>query len=72
MPRTIFFEHVIVQLLLWKSDGKEVVLLWDLKIRQLDHISREYNMDVMSGCETQADWRLLTESDTFENLFGKG
>ena len=42
------------------------------KIRRLNQLMKTYNVDVMSGCETQADWRFAKEDKRFENLFGKG
>ena len=42
------------------------------KIRRLSHLMKEYNVDVMSRCETQADWRFARERKKSENRFGKG
>ena len=32
---------------------------------------REYGADILAGCETQADWRFLSDKQKFENLFGQ-
>jgi len=42
------------------------------KINQINDMSRQYEVDMIAGCETQADWRFAPEEQQFENLFGVG
>ncbi len=42
------------------------------KITALNNICREYNVDILCGCETQVDWRQVPQSRRFPNLFGVG
>ena len=42
------------------------------KVQHLNNVFRDFSVDVMGGCETQADWRFVTEEHQFGNLFGKG
>ena len=42
------------------------------KIRQLRHILKEWEIDIASLAETQADWRYVSEERQFDMLFGIG
>jgi hypothetical protein len=43
------------------------------KIWQINKLMKEYNVDIMAGCETRVDWR-FTKSTTngFDSLFSQG
>ena len=42
------------------------------KVHQLNNIVNNFEIDIMGGSETQADWRFVKEEHQFWNLFGKG
>jgi hypothetical protein len=42
------------------------------KITAVNNMCREYNVDILCGCETQIDWRQVPQSRKFHNLFGVG
>ncbi len=42
------------------------------KIRRIRKLMRKYDVDVLTGCETQADWSFAKNNDKFENIFGVG
>jgi hypothetical protein len=38
----------------------------------LNKLCRKYNIDILAGCKTQADWRQATVEQQFQNLIGVG
>ena len=42
------------------------------KVNTINNLIRDFNVDVIAGSETQADWRYVSEGKQFSNLFGKG
>ena len=48
------------------------VLSGNEKINELNHLCREYTVDILCGCETQIDWRQVPQARKFQNLFGAG
>ncbi len=43
------------------------------KIRQLNALAHEYNVNLLAGCKTRTDWRFVeNKEDCFCNLFGGG
>ena len=48
------------------------VMSGNAKITALNNMCREYNVDILCGCETQIDWRQVPQSRRFSNLFGVG
>ena len=42
------------------------------KIRRLKRLHKEYDIDLLAGCETQCDWRFADDHQKFANLFGQG
>jgi len=41
-------------------------------INSLNKLSRQFNTDILAGCETQADWRQATDEQQFRNIIGVG
>ena len=48
------------------------VMSGNAKITTVNNMCREYNVDILCGCETQIDWRQVPQSRKFHNLFGVG
>ena len=48
------------------------VMSGNAKITAVNNMCREYNVDILCGCETQIDWRQVPQSRKFHNLFGVG
>ena len=42
------------------------------KVEQLNNVFNDFKVDVIGGCETQADWRFVKEEHQLKNIFGKG
>ncbi len=38
------------------------------KINSLNKLCRQFNTDILAGCETQADWRQATDEQQFRNI----
>jgi hypothetical protein len=43
-----------------------------VKINALNKLCRKFNSDILTGCETQVDWRQATDEQQFRNLIGVG
>ncbi len=48
------------------------VMSGNAKITAVNNMCREYNVNILCGCETQIDWRQVPQSWKFHNLFGVG
>jgi hypothetical protein len=42
------------------------------KINSLNKLCRQFNTDILAGCETQADWQQAGEEQQFRNIIGVG
>jgi hypothetical protein len=42
------------------------------KINSLNKLCRQSNVDILAGCETQADWHQATKEQQFRNIIGVG
>jgi hypothetical protein len=42
------------------------------KINSVNKLCRQFNTDILAGCETQADWRQATDEQQFRNIIGVG
>jgi hypothetical protein len=42
------------------------------KINSLNKLCRQFNADILAGCETQADWQQAGEEQQFRNVIGVG
>ncbi len=42
------------------------------KINSLNKLCRQFNIDILAGCKTQADWRQATKEQQFRNIIGVG
>ena len=52
----------------WNSLG---VFTGERKIRRINDMVRQYEVDCLAGCEAQVDWRFAKEDERFEHLFGR-
>ena len=43
-----------------------------VKINALNKLCRKFNMDILAGCKTHADWRQATDKQQFRNIKGIG
>jgi hypothetical protein len=41
-----------------------------IKINSLDKLCRQFNTNILAGCETQADWCHATDEQQFRNIIG--
>jgi hypothetical protein len=42
------------------------------KINLVNNLCRDFKVNLLCSCKTQVDWRYLTKSRKFHNLFGVG
>ncbi len=42
------------------------------KITPINNLCRDFKVDILCGCETQTDWRMVPSSRQFNKLFGMG
>ena len=43
-----------------------------VKINALNKLCRKFNMDILAGCKTHADWCQATDKQQFRNIKGIG
>ncbi len=61
-------------LVIMENCNKLGVFTKDTKINSLNKLCRQFNTDILEGCETQADWRQASEAEEqpFRNAIGVG
>ncbi len=42
------------------------------KINKLNKLCRQFNTNILAGCETQAEWRQASKEQQFRNIIGVG
>ena len=42
------------------------------KINAINNLLRDFKADMLCGCKTQVDWRMVPQDRRFHNLFGRG
>jgi hypothetical protein len=42
------------------------------KTNSLNKLCRQFNVNILAGCKTQADWRQATKEQQFRNIIGVG
>jgi hypothetical protein len=42
------------------------------KINAINNLLRDFKVDMLCGCKTQVDWRMVPQDWRFHNLFGRG
>ncbi len=43
-----------------------------MKIKKLSKLCRQFNTEIVAGCETQVDWCQATNEQQFRNVIGVG
>ena len=48
------------------------ILSGNAKITAINNLCRDFKVDILCGCETQIDWRMVPQERRFHNLVGTG
>jgi hypothetical protein len=46
------------------------VTLGNSKINAINNLLRDFKVDMLCGCKTQVDWRMVPQDQHYHNLFG--
>ncbi len=48
------------------------VVSGNAKVNAINNLCHDFKVDILCGCETQVDWRMVPQDQRFHNLFGVG
>jgi hypothetical protein len=48
------------------------VMSGNAKVNAINNLCHDFNVDILCGCKTQVNWRMVPQDQRFHNLFGVG